>query len=584
MRFILTLLSLLLSLPAMAQVEKNDSLAERLQLQRSLFPQEKVHIMTDRELYHPGDTIWMRAWLVEGESLKPRYRSSRFVYSDLRNGIDQPVSWCKMMEREGRFVGHMILPKELVSGDYTLTGYTYYILGTKQEFIFRKTIHIITEKDVAKGYVVRPLHEGYRPDAPMLLPDSVRPYSYYRRDTLTRFTFDAPDSTWLSISVTDDHLTPVDTAASITHMLPLVPDLFSLETISSDTSLYKPRFFYERSQSISGRLTYRLYNKPYKVVLVNVTNSEIYTTECEDDGVFHFRNLSYPDSTLFCIMAFAPNGKPTKAIEIDNFSLPKTLQHLPSDAKQYYLKLTADTIAADTTAKSAKAEPDKNKEKLEQKVKEMLVSSEPDDIYTRSAHKTRYTRTLSDYKYYELKDMILKFDDITFDGEVAKYKTNGMHVPVRFVVGTTEMPIEKDSLGKYLPQKALEIPVEMVYAVDFIHPDVARTIGRTEYPESPIIRIDLKKLNELVYESGWNEVLKLVMPLGYVKRQQFPNIHVSRSPRATRYWNPEYFTGPSGRVTLDLPLPTNYHTTYTLRAEGITPHGEPVSLIYRIQK
>ena len=84
MRFILTLLSLLLSLLAMAQVEKIDSLAERLQLQHSLFPQEKVHIMTDRELYHPGDTIWMRAWLVEGESLKPRYRSSRFVYSDMR--------------------------------------------------------------------------------------------------------------------------------------------------------------------------------------------------------------------------------------------------------------------------------------------------------------------------------------------------------------------------------------------------------------------------------------------------------------------------------------------------------------------
>ena len=127
-------------------------------------------------------------------------------------------------------------------------------------------------------------------------------------------------------------------------------------------------------------------------------------------------------------------------------------------------------------------------------------------------------------------------------------------------------------------------PIVAVYAVDFIHPNVARTIGRTEYPDSPIIRIDLKKLNELVYESGWNEVLKLVMPLGYVKLQQFPNIHVSRSPRATRYWNPEYFTGTSGRVTLDLPLPINYHTTYTLRAEGITPHGEPVSLIYRIQK
>lgn len=582
MRFLLTLFSLLLSFPAVAQVEKNDSLAERLLLQRSLFPQEKVHIMTDRELYHPGDTVWMRAWVVEGETLKARYRSSRFVYSDLRNEMDQPVSCCKMMEREGRFVGHIILPKELVSGDYTLTGYTYYILGTTQEFIFRKIIHVLTEKDVAKGYVVRPLHEGYRPEAPKLQPDSDRPYIYYRRDTLTRFSFDAPDSTWLSISVTDDRLSPVDTTAAITHMLPLVPDLFTLESLATDTNLYRPRFFYERTQSINGRLTYRLYNKPYKVVLVNLTNPEIYITECEDNGAFHFRNLSYPDSTLFGIMAYTPNGKPTRELEVENFTLPKTIQHLSTDAKQYYLKLTPDSSAADTTSKSTQTGSDKKKEELDKKVKEMLVSSKPDDVYTRSAEKTRYTRTLSEFKYYNVKDMILKFDNITFDGEVVKYKTNGMHVPVRLVVGTTEMPIETDSLGKYLPQKALEIPVEMIYAVDFIYPDVARTIGRTDYPDSPIIRIDLKILKELVYEAGRNASLKLQMPLGYVKRLTFPNIHVSRSPRATRYWNPEYFTGPTGRVTLDLPLPTNYHTTYTLRAEGITPYGEPVSFIYRI--
>jgi hypothetical protein len=582
MRALLTLLFLLFLAPVLAQVEISDSLVERLRLQRSLFPQEKVHIMTDRELYHPGDTVWMRAWVVEGETLKPRYRSSRFVYSDLRNGIDQAVSWCKLLEREGRFVGHMILPKELVSGDYTLTGYTYFILGTSQEFIFRKTIHVITDKDVAKGYVVRPLYEGYRPEALRLQPDSVRPYSYYRRDTLTRFTFDAPDSTWLSISVTDDCLTPVDTAAAITHMLPLVPDLFTLETVASDTVLYKPRFFYERAQSVSGRLTYRLYNKPYKVVLVNLTNPEIYITECDNDGRFLFRNLSYPDSTLFGIMAYAPNGKPIRELEVENFSLPKIIQHLPTDAKQYYFKLTSDTIAADSTSKSAKSAPDKEKEKLDQKVKEMLISSKPDDIYTRSAQKTKYTRTLSDYKYYDVREIILKFDDITFDGDVAKYKSNGMHVPVRFVLGTTEMHIEIDSLGKYLPQKALEVPIEMIYAVDFILPDVARTIGRTDYPDSPIIRIDLKNLDELVYEAGLHGNLKLQMPLGYVKRLMFPNIHISRSPRATRYWNPEYFTGPTGRVSLDLPLPLNYHTTYTLRAEGITPQGEPVSLIYRI--
>ncbi len=580
MRFLLTFLFLLFFTHAIAQVELTDSLAERLALQRSLFPQEKVHIMTDRELYKPGDTIWMRIWVVEGESFRPRYRGSRFVYSDLRDGRDKAVKWVKIKEREGRFAGQMILPKDLPSGDYTLTGYTFYLLDVSESFIFRKTIHIITDKDIQKGFTAVPLHEGFRPDAPELQTIE----SYYRRDTLTRVTFDVPDSTWLSISVTDDCLTPVDTTVALSNMLPSVPDFFTPEIIANESLLYKPRVPIERSQSIVGRLTYRVGNQPYKILLMNLTNPNIYTTETDPKGYFYFRNIDFPDSTLFGVMAYSPKGKFVWEFELQSFSPPQFISHLPTDAKHYYIKLEPDTIVSDPLSTAEQKISDDKKKKLEESVKNMLRSNTPDDIYTRSAVATRYTSTLSEYKFYDIKEMILKFDGITFDGEVAKYKTNGRHVPVRFVVGTTEMPIEQDSLGKYLPQKALQFPVDVVYAVDFILPTDAQKIGRTDYPDSPIVRIDLKNLEELIYQSGVNDNLKLQMPLGYAKRFMFPNMRMVRQPRATRYWNPEVFTGTTGHVTLDLPLPSDNHTSYTLRAEGITPDGELISLIYRIQK
>ena len=580
MRSLLTLIILLLSFPLLAQEENTDSLAERLILQRSLFPQEKIHIMTDRELYHPGDTIWMRIWLVEGQTLRPRYRGSRFVYSDLRDRTDKAVKWVKIKEHEGRFVGQMVIPKGLVSGDYTLTGYTFYLLDIAEDFIFRKTIHIIADKDARKGYTALPLYEGYRPDAPIIQTSD----SYYRRDTLTRVSFDVPDSTWLSISVTDDNMTPVDTAVALSRMLPQVPDFFSLESVARDSLLYRPRVSLERTQNLTGRLTYRSGNRPYKALLMDFTRPAIYATQTDNKGYFHFCNIDFPDSTLFGVMVYSPKNKPVWEFELESIMPPLIISHLPSDAKNFYIKLTSDSIEADTLFKVPKTTLDDKKKILDEKVKDMLHSNEPDDIYTRSAIASRYTANLSEYKYYDIKEMILKFDGITFDGEVAKYMTNGRYVPVRFVVDTTEMPIEQDSLGKYLPQKALLFPVEVVYAVDFIHPDVARKIGRTDYPDSPIIRIDLKNVDELFFQAGVNDVLKLQMPFGYAKRLVFPNLHIAIAPRATRFWNPEVFSGSTGHVTLDLPLPNYHHTTYTLRAEGITPHGEPVSIIYRIEK
>ncbi len=589
-----------------------DDLRTRLTIQRSMFPQEKIHIMTDRELYQPGDTVWMRGWVLDGESLRPRSRGSRFLYTELRDGIDSLRQCVKIKEQEERFVGQMVLPQKLASGDYTLVGYTQYILGTSEEFIFRKNIHIISSDDAKKGYTARALYEGYKPEANELKADPNRPYSFYRRDTLMRVTFDAPDSTWLAISLTDDQLTPTDTTVTITKMLPNLPVLFTLENIATDSVYYKPPYRFERYQKISGQVLDNPSMRINTISLINLSKPQILTTETDEKGKFSFNGIDSPDSTIWAVMGRMPSGRKINEIKIDGLLLPSIIHHLPSNANLYYvntkreeLKLTSiqnNYISQNYTAERKKgiqldehrsqiseAQNSEVEEKEEIKqdkvIKQILEAKDMDDIFARLADDTRFTDLESAYKYDNINAIIKHFDGIHFIGDVAMYMEEGYEAaPVRFFVNTTEIPIELDENGYYKPQKALLFPVELVFAVDYINPDKACGIGETNYPYSPIIRLDMKKENALAYMSGPKDYFKIQMPLGYTKRFYFPNYKVIHQPRSTRYWNPEVFTGNTGKVTVELPLPNDYHTTYTLRAEGVTPEGELISIIHRIEK
>ena len=48
-----------------------ETVADRIDRQRYEFPQEKIHVMTDRGSYMAGDTIWLRAWVVDAATHQP---------------------------------------------------------------------------------------------------------------------------------------------------------------------------------------------------------------------------------------------------------------------------------------------------------------------------------------------------------------------------------------------------------------------------------------------------------------------------------------------------------------------------------
>ena len=119
---------LLASVAAIAHVA--DTVSARLNYQRWIFPQEKIHVTTDKPYYTAGDTIWLRAFVVDAASHQPVH-ASRFVYVELRppmkEATDSVTMRVKLREQDGVFKGYLPLDEHMAEGDYLLTAYTMFM-------------------------------------------------------------------------------------------------------------------------------------------------------------------------------------------------------------------------------------------------------------------------------------------------------------------------------------------------------------------------------------------------------------------------------------------------------------------------
>ena len=105
-------------------------------------PVEKLYLHTDRDLYFPGETIWMKSYITVSSSgrLKP---GAENVYLQLSNENGNPLFKANLMSVDGQAPGYMFLPDTLVPGNYILSAYTDYMLNFGNESFFNKTISII---------------------------------------------------------------------------------------------------------------------------------------------------------------------------------------------------------------------------------------------------------------------------------------------------------------------------------------------------------------------------------------------------------------------------------------------------------
>lgn len=138
----LAILSALFLTSAVMTAQDVEAIAERLDLQRYEFPQEKIHVMTDRGTYLAGDTVRLRAWVVDAATHCP-VGASKFVYVELLSPTDSLCGRVKIPQGDdGVFEGYLTIPDDLAEGRYQLTAYTLFMQSAGVDYFYRQPIEI----------------------------------------------------------------------------------------------------------------------------------------------------------------------------------------------------------------------------------------------------------------------------------------------------------------------------------------------------------------------------------------------------------------------------------------------------------
>lgn len=141
-RLIFIIPFILYSIHAQGQFLPAHKLFYRSSRQSILCPPEKVYIHTDKNAYVAGETIWMRAHVVDGIAHVPM-KLSAYVYVALQNPFMETVALVRLKaDKEGYIHGNIPLPEDLPKGEYSLCAYTQYMKNFDSEYFFKKQITI----------------------------------------------------------------------------------------------------------------------------------------------------------------------------------------------------------------------------------------------------------------------------------------------------------------------------------------------------------------------------------------------------------------------------------------------------------
>ena len=148
-RLLLLMMNLCLMAVASAQPAFTlEAVQDSIISQLTLFPQEKIHLHTDRYMYVPGEKIWFRVYVVDAFTHQSA-TSSQYAYVELINSSDSLMHRVMVnMDGEGLFHGNIFLSDFMPEGDYTLRAYTRYMENLGDDYFFTKPVRISNLKAV----------------------------------------------------------------------------------------------------------------------------------------------------------------------------------------------------------------------------------------------------------------------------------------------------------------------------------------------------------------------------------------------------------------------------------------------------
>ena len=110
-----------------------------LQQLNDSFPQERIYIHYDKEVYLAGETIWFKAYLLAG--FMPSELSANF-FIELINGKNQIIIQKRFPILSGTAIGSLELPDLIPAGNYMVRAYTPWMLNFDEDFLYRKSFFI----------------------------------------------------------------------------------------------------------------------------------------------------------------------------------------------------------------------------------------------------------------------------------------------------------------------------------------------------------------------------------------------------------------------------------------------------------
>jgi hypothetical protein len=115
--------------------------ADRFERQLSVFPQEKIHLQTDKPCYLSGERIWFRAHVVDAATHVPSF-SSGSIFVELFDARDSVVSRIKTGIGNDLYSGYIDIPEDTPEGDCIIRAYTVAMRDLDEDYFFMKTVRI----------------------------------------------------------------------------------------------------------------------------------------------------------------------------------------------------------------------------------------------------------------------------------------------------------------------------------------------------------------------------------------------------------------------------------------------------------
>lgn len=133
---------------------------------RQSFPDERVIVKTDRDIYLCGEEILLSALTIERNWFLPVSISS-VLYVELYNQENRVISRNKLLMRNGTGAGMISIPKNVSTGVYYLRAYTNYMKNFGVEHFYLKKMKIVNP------FVNSGLIGKISPDTRLVVPDTI---------------------------------------------------------------------------------------------------------------------------------------------------------------------------------------------------------------------------------------------------------------------------------------------------------------------------------------------------------------------------------------------------------------------------